>query len=155
MTTETLQSILMRYPANRKDSLLPVLQEIQREQGYLTEEVLASVGKYLNLPANKIYGVATFYDQFRFHPQGQYHIRICRGTACHLFGSSTYQGELERQLRVRAGQSSKDRRYSLEVSNCLGACDSAPVVSVNDTVYTHVTAEMLTSIIHGLKEKTK
>lgn len=155
MTTETLQSILMRFPANRKDSLLPLLQEIQREQGYLTEEVLTGVGKYLNLPANKVYGVATFYDQFRFHPQGQHHIRICRGTACHLFGSSTYQGELERQLRVKAGQSSKDRRYSLEISNCLGACDSAPVVSVNDTVYTHVTPEMLTTIINGLKEKNK
>lgn len=155
MTTEMFQSILTRYPANRKDSLLPLLQEIQREQGYLTEEVLNGVGKYLNLPANKVYGVATFYDQFRFHPQGLYHIRICRGTACHLFGSSTFQAELERQLRVKAGQSSKDRRYSLEISNCLGACDSAPVVSVNDTVYTRVTAEMLTSIINGLKEKTK
>ncbi len=155
MTKEILENILSKYPANKKDGLLPILQDVQNQQGYLTDELLAQVGKYLNLPLNKVYGVATFYDQFIFHPQGQYHIRICRGTACHLFGSATYLDELEKQLKVEVGNTSKDRRFSLEVSNCMGACESAPIVNINDVFYTHVTEPELSRIIHSLKEKTE
>jgi NADH-quinone oxidoreductase E subunit len=154
MTKENLELLLSNYPANKKDGLLPILQDIQQQHGYLTDELLVKVGKYLNLPANKVYGVATFYDQFRFHPQGSYHIRICRGTACHLFGTSTYLGQLEDQLNVKAGYTSKDRKFSLEISNCMGACESAPVVQVNENFYTHVTAADLSRIIRSLKEKT-
>lgn len=154
MTNETLEKILSKYPVNKKDGLLPILQEIQSQQGFLTDELLKEVGKYLNLPVNKVYGVATFYDQFRFHPEGLFHIRICRGTACHLFGSSTYLHELETQLRVKAGNTSKDRKFSIEVSNCMGACESAPVIQINETFHTHVTATDLDGIIRSLKEKT-
>ena len=155
MTKENLEIILSKYPVNKKDGLLPILQEIQNQQGYLTDELLAAVGKYLNLPANKVYGVATFYDQFRFHPQGLYHIRICRGTACHLFGTSTYLDELEKQLKVKAGNTSKDRKFSIEIANCMGACESAPILHVNESFYTHVTPADLDRIINTLKEKTE
>ena len=154
MTKEHLENILSKYPVNKKDGLLPILQEIQQEQGYLTDELLSEVGKYLKLPSNKVYGVATFYDQFTFHPQGQFHIRICRGTACHLYGSSTYVEELETQLKVKTGNTSKDRKFSLEISNCLGACESAPIVQVNEVFHTNVTAVDLDKIIRSLKEKT-
>ena len=155
MTKENLDIILSRYTVNKKDQLLPILQEIQNQQGFLTDELLAGVSKYLNLPINKVYGVATFYDQFRFHPQGQYHITICRGTACHLFGASTYLDEIEMQLKVKANNTSKDRKFSLEISNCLGACESAPVVQINETYHTHVTPADLNRIIRILKEKTE
>ncbi|MCX6268243.1 MAG: NAD(P)H-dependent oxidoreductase subunit E [Bacteroidetes bacterium] len=155
MTKENLESIFSKYPGNKKDGLLPILQEIQDQQGYLTDELLAEVGKYLNLPSNKVYGVATFYDQFRFHSQGQYHIRICNGTACHLIGSSTYLAELEKQLKVKAGSTSKDRKFSIEISNCMGACDSAPVIQINDVFYTHVTDSDLDRCIRSIKEKTE
>ena len=154
MTKESLETIFSKYPVNKNDGLLPILQEIQNQQGYLTDDLLAETGKYLNLPANKVYGVATFYDQFRFHPHGLFHIQICMGTACHLFGSSTYLGEIEKQLKVKAGNTSKDRRFSLEISTCIGACGSAPVVQVNDVAYTHVTASDLDKIIHSIKGKT-
>jgi NADH-quinone oxidoreductase subunit E len=154
MTKEDLEIILSKYPGNKKDGLLPILQEIQDKQGYLTDELLAGVGKYLNLPSNKVYGVATFYDQFRFHPQGLYHIKLCRGTACHLFGSATYLEEIEKQLKVKAGTTSRDRRYSLEISSCMGACESAPVLLVNETYYAHVTPVDLEKILRSLKEKT-
>jgi NADH-quinone oxidoreductase E subunit len=154
MATETLEQIFSRFPAKKKDGLIPILQEIQNQHGYLTEELLAEVGVYLQIPANKLYGVATFYYQFRFHPHGRYHFRICRGTACHLSGSSTLLHELEQQLKVKPGQISKDRKFSFEVTNCLGGCQSAPVLSVNDQYYTGVTVDELTRIIHSLKEKT-
>ena len=155
MTKEKLEAIFSKYPVNKKDGLIPILQDLQQEHGHLTEEMLVEVGKYLNLPSNKVYGVATFYDQFRFHRLGQYHLRICRGTACHLFGSSTYLEEIEKQLKVKAGHMSKDRKFSLEISNCMGACESAPIVRVNDIFYTHVTTNDLVKIIHSLKEKTE
>jgi NADH-quinone oxidoreductase E subunit len=154
MMKENLENILSKYPVNKKDGLLPILQDIQQEQGYLTDELLTEVGKYLSLPANKVYGVATFYDQFRFHPRGQFHIRICRGTACHLFGSSTYLDELEKQLKIKSGYISKDGKFSLEISNCMGACESAPIVQINDTFHTLVTENDLERIIRSLKDKT-
>jgi NADH-quinone oxidoreductase E subunit len=155
MTQEDLEVVLSHYPANKKDGLLPILQEIQLHNGYLTDELLAKVGAYLGIPANKVYGVATFYDQFRFHPHGHYHIRVCRGTACHLVGSSTFVEEIEKQLKVKAGSTSKDRKYSLEITNCMGACESSPIVQINETFHTRVNAGDLDKIIHTLKEKTE
>ena len=154
MTKENLETLLSKHPANKKDGLLPILQEIQTEHGFLTDELLAEVGRYINMPVNKVYGVAAFYDQFRFKPLGRFHIQLCRGTACHLHGSSTYLGELEKQLKVKAGGTSRDRRYSLELVNCMGACESSPVLRVNDTFYPHTTPEELTRIIRSLKEIT-
>ena len=155
MTQDSLEQILSKFPPGRRDSLLPILQEVQELDGYLDEEALTLIGKRLNIPSNKVYGVATFYDQFRFHPRGRYHIRICRGTACHLIGSSTLQETIETQLRGRAGQVSKDRRVSLEVTQCMGSCQSGPVVTVNDRTYTQVTAADLENILHSLKDKTE
>ncbi|MEI7499764.1 MAG: NAD(P)H-dependent oxidoreductase subunit E [Bacteroidota bacterium] len=152
---ESLEKLLSRYPATKKEGLIPILQEVQKQQGYLPEELLGEVGKYLNLPANKVYGVATFYDQFRFRPRGHQHIHICRGTACYLFGSSNYITELEKQLKVKVGSTSRDRKFSLEISNCMCACESAPVLRINDIYYPHVTPEKLMLIIRALKDKTE
>lgn len=155
MTTENLEILFSKYPANKKEGLLPILQDIQEQEGHLSEELLLQTSRYLNIPVNKIYGVATFYDQFRFHPHGRYHIRICKGTACHLSGSSTYLDLLENHLKVKPGFLSKDHKFSLEISSCMGACESAPVVQVNDEYHTHVTDTDLDKIILSLKEKTE
>ncbi|MEI6174229.1 MAG: NAD(P)H-dependent oxidoreductase subunit E [Bacteroidota bacterium] len=152
---EPLEHILTKYPSNRKDALIPILQDIQKEQGYLPEVLLDEVGRYLKVPTNKVFAVAAFYDHFRFKPLGQFHIRICRGTACHLFGSSNYLAELEKQLKVKAGSTSRDRKFSLEISNCMGACESAPVIRINDLYYHHVSPDELTQIIRSLKDKTE
>jgi NADH-quinone oxidoreductase subunit E len=152
---ELVEKILPRYNPNKKDGLIPILQDVQKEQGYLTEEAVEKIGKYLNLPVNKIYGVAAFYDQFRFRRAGQFHVQICHGTTCHLFGASTYLKEVEKQLRIKAGSTSRDRRFSLEIVNCLGACNQAPVLKINDTCYPMVTPEELTRIIRSIKDKTE
>ena len=151
---EIVEKITAGHPLNRKGALLPILQEIQKESGFLTEDLVNEVGQLLNMPANKVYAVAAFYDQFRFSPLGRYHIRLCKGTSCHLFGATTYQAEIENQLKVRAGMTSRDRKFSLEIVNCLGACASSPVVKVNDTTYTRVTPDDLARILQSLKEKT-
>ncbi len=152
---EIVEKILPLFPPQKKDGLIPILQEVQKQQGYLTEEALEKIGKYLNIPINKIYGVAAFYDQFRFRSVGQYHFRICHGTTCHLFGASTFLNEIEKHLKIKAGTTSRDRRFSLEVVNCLGACEQAPVLKVNDTYYPRVTPEDLLKIIRTVKEKTE
>ncbi len=153
MTTPEMDKILAKYPVNKKEKLLPILQEIQDTFGYLTDEILETVGSHVNLPINKVYGVATFYDQFRFRRRGLYHFQICQGTACYLFGSHNFREELEHQLKVKAGNTSRDGKVSLEVIHCMGACEAAPILKVNDTLYPRISTEELTRIIRSIKEK--
>lgn len=148
-----IDQILGKYPPNKQENLLPILQNIQKEQGYLSDEILEAVSRYLKLPVNKIFAVAAFYDQFRNTQLGRYHIQVCRGTACHLFGSSTILKELEKQFKVKTGGLSRDKKYSLEVVNCMGACDQGPVIKVNEHYYRRVNADELTKMIRSLKEK--
>lgn len=152
---DIVDKILPDYPSNKKDGLIPILQEVQKKQGYLTEDSVEKIGNYLNIPTNKIYGVAAFYDQFRFRAAGQYHIQICHGTTCHLFGASNFLKEIEKHLKIKAGNTSRDRKFSLEIVNCLGACEQAPVLKVNDTFYPRVTPDDVAKIIRMLKEKAE
>ena len=86
--TSKVQQVIDRFERAGRDSLIPILQAVQHEQGYLSEDAVASISRHLAIPASKVYGVATFYNQFRFQPKGKYHILICRGTACHVKGSA-------------------------------------------------------------------
>jgi NADH-quinone oxidoreductase E subunit len=148
---EQIDSILRNYPDAGTDCLIPILQEIQADQGFLSEDSIIRVGKYLDLPTSRIYGVATFYNQFRFEPTGKYHIQVCRGTACHVLGSLTVLEALEKELNIKAGQTSRDGMFSIEVVACIGACGLAPVICVNGSFHAKVTAESLISIIHEYK----
>ncbi len=127
----SISTILKQYPDGKREHLIPILQAIQEQAGYLSEDSIVEVGKHLQLPTSKIFGVATFYNQFRFEPQGKYHIQVCRGTACHVLGSSTVQAELEKRLKIKAGSTARDGLFSLEVVACIGACGLAPVISIN------------------------
>jgi len=142
-----VQQILTEYAGSGRESLIPILQKIQEEEGYLSRQAVVDVGKSLDMPASKIYGVATFYNQFRFEPLGKYHVQVCRGTACHVLGSATVLEELEKMLRIKAGQSTRDGLFSMEVVACIGACGLAPVICVNGEFHAKVTRESLKSII--------
>jgi NADH-quinone oxidoreductase E subunit len=131
----------------RQDSLIPLLQEIQVKDGFLSEKSVATVGRKLGIPTSKIYGVATFYNQFRFEPKGKYHIQVCRGTACHVLGSATVLNQIEKKLKVKSGQTTRDGKFSIEVVACIGACGLAPVISVNGEFHAKVTTESLERII--------
>jgi len=146
-----ISGILENYPNEKRDSLIPILQEVQEVQGYLSEESIVQVGKHLGLPTSKIYGVATFYNQFRFEPLGKYHIQVCRGTACHVLGSATVLQEVEKHIKVKAGQTTKDGLFSIEVVACIGACGLAPVICVNGNFHANVSAESIKSIIENYK----
>ena len=127
--------LIGKFPDLNRDKLIPVLQEIQDEFGYLSEDSVNELSVHLKLPASKIYGLATFYNQFRFSPPGKYHIRICHGTGCHLEGAGNLISEVEKILKIGDGETTRDGMFSLEVLSCIGACGQAPVIAVNNEYY--------------------
>ena len=142
-----IQTILNNYTDTGRDNLIPILQDIQGKEGFLSKDSIVEVGKHLQIPTSKIFGVATFYNQFRFEPFGKYHVQLCRGTACHVLGSKTVLEELEKNLKVKAGQTTRDGLFSVEVVACIGACGLAPVITVNGTFHAKVTSQSLKEII--------
>jgi len=148
---DKIDALLEKFPNAQRESLIPILQEIQNEMGYLSEDSIIKVGKYLKLPSTKIYGVATFYNMFRFEQKGKFHIQICRGTACHVLGSATVLDFIERELKVKSGETSRNGMYSLEILPCLGACGQGPVIVINGEYYTKVTLEKLREILDTYK----
>lgn len=148
----SVESVLEKHPHAGRDALIPILQEIQEEQGYLSREAITRIGRHIKLPATKIYGVATFYNQFRFQPKGKYHFMVCRGTACHVKGSNRALEMAEKHLKLRPGHTSRDRLFSLEVVACMGACGLSPVVNLNGEFYAGVTPRKLAKIIQECRD---
>jgi NADH-quinone oxidoreductase E subunit len=151
--SQALQSILDKYPGARRDSLISMLQDVQETQGYISREAIVEIGQHLKLPTSKIYGVATFYNQFRFQPLGKFHIQACRGTACHVKGSLKILDAAKRLLKIEPGQTSRDGLFSLEVVACIGACGLAPVITINGEFHARLTIEKLSTLLSSLKKE--
>lgn len=151
--TSKVDTILEKYPPGQRESLIGALQEIQETEGFLSREALVRVGTHLSLPVSKIYGVATFYNQFRFQPKGKYHFMVCRGTACHVKGSIRVLDMAIKALNLKPGQTSRDKLFSLEVVVCMGACGLSPVVNMNGEFHAKVTPRKLAGIIQECREK--
>lgn len=152
-----IAGILKRYPASR-GSLIPVLQDIQEKFGYLSEEAVEELGRLMGVSANEIYGVATFYTQFRFRPPGRHRIQSCQGTACHVRGGQQILREFEQRLGITAGQTTADGKFDLERVACLGCCALAPVVAVDGKVHAAMTTKKVSSILSrygGEKDRRK
>ena len=147
-----ITAILERYSANRS-SLIPVLQDIQENFGYLSEESVEELARLMDISANEIYGVATFYTQFRFNPPGRHTIQSCQGTACHVRGGHQILNDLEQRLGITAGQTTEDGQFDLERVACLGCCALAPVVAVDHKVHAQVTAKKIPSILSQYVDK--
>jgi NADH:ubiquinone oxidoreductase subunit E len=152
---EMVEQILQKFPPGKKENLIPLLQEIQRISGHLSEDVLNEVSRHINIPLNKIYGVASFYDQFCFKGQGKVHIRLCNGTSCHISRSDVFRTEIEKILHVTPGQTTRDGKYSFELVNCFGACSRSPVLFVNSLAYGDLTKEQLIRLLSSVKESTE
>ncbi|MGL4944210.1 MAG: NADH-quinone oxidoreductase subunit NuoE [Thermoguttaceae bacterium] len=148
-----IDAILAGFPNATRDTLIPILQEVQNRQGYLSRESVVAVGKALHLPASKIYGVATFYNQFRFTPQGKFHVQVCRGTACHVKGSLGILDALKRELKVEAGETTRDAFFSLEVVACIGACGLAPVINIDGDFHANLTTQKIPSIVSAYRKR--
>jgi len=149
----SLEEILGHYDHASRDALIPLLQEVQEAQDYLSPEAILRIGQHLKLPASKVYGVATFYNQFRFQPKGRYHFMVCRGTACHVKGSQKSLEMVTKTLKIQPGQTTRDGLFSLEVVACMGACGLAPVVNLNGEFYARVTPRRLARLVEECREK--
>jgi len=143
MTTEeqasqTVAEILSHYRKEKKN-LIPLLQEVQARLGYLPKKALREIADFLETPDVEVWGVATFYNQFRFVPLGKCHTMVCMGTACHLAGGRLILEALERELKLKVGQTSDDSSFSLERAACIGCCMLAPVIVIKDKIHPKMT----------------
>jgi NADH-quinone oxidoreductase subunit E len=129
-----------------RGSLIPILQMVQEELAYLSPEAIQRVAEYLQLPKSEIYGVATFYNQFRFQPPGKHPVKVCLGTACHVRAGDIILENFERKLEISDGETTPDREFSLERVACVGCCALAPVAIIGETVHGH----MAPSKVEGL-----
>ena len=153
MGLSSVELIKEKYREAKRDALIPILQDLQAYQGYLEEESLREVSRMLKLPLSKIYGVATFYNQFRFHPIGKYHVLVCRGTACHVKDSAKLLHALRHELKVEPGQTTRDGIFTLDVVACIGACGLAPVMCINGEFHAKLTPEKAVAIIATLRSE--
>ena len=135
---EQLAGILDRHKGERKE-LISLLQEVQAELGYLPKEAMQEIATFLGIKAVEVWGVTTFYNQFRLVPLGKHHVKVCMGTACHLTGGKLILEALERELDIKVGETAEDGSFSLERVACIGCCMLAPVMVIRDKIYPKMT----------------
>ena len=152
---DDISSDLTRFGRERRN-LIPILQMIQERHAYLPPEALKIVAEHLQTAVCEVYGVATFYNQFRFHPPGKHHIKVCLGTACHVRGGDIILENFERKLEISEGETTPDREFSIERVVCVGCCALAPVAIVDENVHGHVAPSKVEGLILGFQiEKEK
>ncbi len=134
MTKDVFEKVMQDFEGDPAD-LIPVLQRAQKTEGYVSTDAVGRIARWLKVSEHEIYGVATFYSQFRFHPPGNHHIKACLGTACHVQGGEQMLFVLQRRLGISPGETSSDKEYDLERVACLGCCALAPVVTIDETTY--------------------
>ena len=149
------EKILENYPPKDRSCLIPILQDIQTEYGYLPEDVMARVSEFVDMPFASVYGVATFYNQFRLTPLGKYVISVCRGTACHVKNSANVLIALETELEIEAGATTRDKVFTLETVACIGACSIAPVIKINEEYYGRLTVQEIPKLIKKYRNMSK
>lgn len=147
---EKLLAVIEKHKS-QKGALMPVLQEAQGIYGYLPVEVQQIIADKMDVSLEEVYGVASFYSQFTLNPKGQYNISVCLGTACYVKGSQEILDTVSAQLGIKPGACTKDRRFSLEATRCIGACGLAPVMIVNDEVYGRLVKDDVAKILAKYK----
>ena len=150
---EQLDELLSAY-SGEKGNLIPILQEVQEKFGYLPREAMKKVAKHLSLSESTVYGVSTFYAQFKFVPTGKRIIKVCRGTACHVRGAGSILGEIERQLGIKPGETTSDMEYTLETIACFGSCALAPVMVIDKDVFGRMTPTKGRQILNDIKNQS-
>ena len=148
-----LTKILSTHSQSESE-LIPVLQATQEKFGYLPEQAMCEISNFLGIAESVIYGVATFYTQFKFAPTGKKVVRICRGTACHVRGGARILSEVERRLGIKQGETTEDLGHTLETVACIGACALAPIMTIGKDTYGQMTTKKVAELV-GDKRKTK
>ena len=131
----------------KKEMVIPVLQKVQDHFGYLPRSAVEQVSKKMLIPLSSLYGIATFYAQFKMKPRGRYIIRVCKGTACHIQGSPKISEKIEEILGIESGETTDDLRYTLEEVACIGACALAPVIMIGDNPHGRLTQDKIKGIL--------
>ena len=144
--SEPIRSIFQNYQ-RKPDQLIPILQDVQKQFGYVAPESVREISRYLRISENQIFGVSSFYAQFRFTPPGRHSIKVCLGTACHVRGGATLLEMLQRELGIGCGETTPDRRFDLERVACLGCCALSPVVQIDADIYSRMTVNRLSELL--------
>jgi NADH-quinone oxidoreductase subunit E len=145
-----IESLATKFP-EKNSALLPSLYIIQDEFGWIPAEAVKQIAKILDTTTNKIYGILTFYTMFNIEPVGKYHIQVCRNVSCSLLGSKNIIEHLSEKLKVQPGETTKDKKFSLSLVECLGSCGTAPVMMINDKYYENLDEKKVDSILKSLK----
>ncbi len=145
---KSLETIFSNYEGKR-ENVIPILQKVQEEYTYLPDELMAEIAKYTRVPPSDIYGVATFYAQFRFTPTGENIITVCRGTACHVRGAPRIFDEITDQLGLDGEGTTVDQKYTVETVACVGCCALAPVMTINEEVHGDLTKQKVRKLVQA------
>lgn len=143
---KTIEAILEKHERARA-ALIPILQDVQREFGYLSPQGVAAISRYLRISENEVFGVSSFYAQFRFTEPGRHSVKVCLGTACHVRGGANVLDTLRTSLGVACGETTDDRRFDLDRVACLGCCALSPVVQIDGKVFSKITVNKLTELL--------
>ncbi len=144
-----LDSVLVQHPSD-ESRLIPLLQDIQDEMGFISPEAISAAARHLNIPESSVYGVVTFYSQFYLTRQGKHKIKVCQGTACHVRGADEIIRAVSARLGIGPGETTEGFEFSVERVACFGSCALAPVMVINDKVYGNVTPEMAVKALDEL-----
>lgn len=141
--------VIVKPYLGKKEMIIPVLQQVQEHYGYLPRPAMEQVSRRMLIPMSRLYGVATFYAQFKMRPRGRYIIRVCKGTACHIQGSPKIAERIEENLGIQSGETTSDLRFTLEEVACIGACALAPVIMINDNPHGRLTPDKIKDILNN------
>jgi NADH-quinone oxidoreductase subunit E len=146
MDIDRVDGIFSDFRGDRGE-LIPILQKVQEADGYISEVSIGRISRFLRLSENQIYGVASFYSQFRFNEPGRYSVKVCLGTACHVAGGNRLSDAVQRELHIAPGETTVDKRFDFERVACLGCCALAPVVKVGEEIHSRVNVQGLNKIL--------
>jgi NADH:ubiquinone oxidoreductase subunit E len=147
---KSIHNLLEKYEQDR-DNLIPILQAVQEKLGYISADSVSDISRYLDLSINDVYGVATFYTQFRFTQPGDHIVKICMGTSCYVRGGQRIMNVVSEQLGIEPGETTPDYKFSLERVACFGSCALSPVVVVDGKVYGRMNPQKAMKLIKELK----
>lgn len=151
MVAKTAASVLEKF-STRRENLIPMLQKIQDVEGFISPESVKLISNKLRISENEIHGVTTFYAQFRFIPPGEHSIYVCMGTACHVKGGQQLLNMLEYELGIKEGETTEDGKFDLNRVACLGCCALAPVMKIDDTIYSQMSVIKLIDVIAEFRQ---
>lgn len=149
---EQLNSVFASYKGS-KNELIPVLQDVQEELGFLPEEAMRAVSRFVKVPESKVFGVATFYARFHLKPRGEHIVRLCCGTACHVRGAMKVADKVKDILKVGVGETTEDKKFTYEEVACIGACGLAPVMTIDEKTYGKLDPDRTKGIIETFSEE--